>query len=43
LHPMTGAQLTLTAPLPDHMERTWQTFGWSASDVPANPFDGDEF
>lgn len=43
LHPITGAQLTLTAPLPDHMERTWQTFGWSASDVPANPFDGDEF
>lgn len=38
-HPMTGARLTLTAPLPDHMARTWETLGWAPSDVPADPFE----
>lgn len=38
-HPMTGAQMTLTAPLPDHMARTWETFDWRASDVPTDPFE----
>ncbi|WP_208350090.1 RluA family pseudouridine synthase [Pseudaestuariivita rosea] len=38
-HPVTGARLSLTAPLPDHMARTWDTFGWSPSDVPADPFE----
>ncbi|MCF6444267.1 RluA family pseudouridine synthase [Nereida sp. MMG025] len=38
-HPMTGARLNLTAPLPDHMARTWDTFGWDARDVPADPFE----
>ncbi|MEM1274202.1 MAG: RluA family pseudouridine synthase [Pseudomonadota bacterium] len=38
-HPFTGAQLTLTAPLPDHMARTWQMFEWHPDDVPADPFE----
>jgi 23S rRNA pseudouridine955/2504/2580 synthase len=37
-HPITGKRITLTAPLPDHMMRTWSTVGWSAADVPADPF-----
>lgn len=38
-HPVTGATLTLRAPLPDHMARSWATFGWSEQDVPDDPFD----
>ncbi|MEM7189296.1 MAG: RluA family pseudouridine synthase [Pseudomonadota bacterium] len=34
LHPMTGKQMHLTAPLPEHMVRTWKTVGWEAK-VPA--------
>jgi 23S rRNA pseudouridine955/2504/2580 synthase len=37
-HPVTGAALHLTAPLPDHMSRTWETLGWHADDVPEDPF-----
>ena len=39
MHPVTGAVLTLTAPLPEHMARTWKTFGWHPSEVPADPFE----
>ncbi|WP_108259629.1 RluA family pseudouridine synthase [Mangrovicoccus ximenensis] len=42
-HPVTGNQLTITAPLPEHMERTWKTLGWDAADVPADPFEDPEF
>jgi len=43
-HPVTGNQLTLTAPLPEHMARTWEMLDWHASDVPVDPFDPeDEF
>ncbi|CAN0602066.1 unnamed protein product [Ectocarpus sp. 12 AP-2014] len=38
-HPFTGAQLSLTAPLPEHMQRTWGFFDWNASDVPTDPFE----
>lgn len=38
-HPITGKRITLTAPLPDHMKRTWKTVGWSEADAPADPFD----
>lgn len=38
-HPITGKRITLTAPLPEHMKRTWKTVGWSESDAPADPFD----
>ncbi len=41
-HPVTGAALHLTAPLPDHMAATWDTFQWSPSDVPADPFEDAE-
>ncbi len=37
-HPITGKRITLTAPLPDHMTRTWKTLGWVEQDVPADPF-----
>ncbi|MFP1643895.1 RluA family pseudouridine synthase [Pontitalea aquivivens] len=38
-HPITKKRITLIAPLPDHMARTWKTLGWSAADVPADPFE----
>ncbi|WP_112321735.1 RluA family pseudouridine synthase [Oceanibium sediminis] len=38
-HPFTGAILSLTAPLPDHMARTWDTFGWEMSEAAADPFE----
>lgn len=37
-HPITGKRITLTAPLPDHMTRTWKTVGWSGVHAPADPF-----
>ncbi|NCO21820.1 MAG: RluA family pseudouridine synthase, partial [Rhodobacterales bacterium] len=40
-HPVTGAMLTVTAPLPEHMARTWEQLEWLPSDVPADPFDDD--
>lgn len=38
-HPVSGALLTLTAPLPPHMAETWDAMGWNAADVPADPFE----
>ena len=38
-HPVTRARLNLTAPLPEHMQRTWETFQWSTSEVPDDPFE----
>ncbi|MEL6520888.1 MAG: RluA family pseudouridine synthase [Pseudomonadota bacterium] len=38
-HPITGARLNLTAPLPDHMQRTWDMMDWHSADVPADPFE----
>lgn len=38
-HPLTGARLTITAPLPEHMQRSWDLVGWRADDVPADPFE----
>ncbi|MGR3467152.1 MAG: RluA family pseudouridine synthase, partial [Shimia sp.] len=38
-HPVTGATLHLTAPLPEHMARTWAQIGWSPSDVADDPFE----
>lgn len=40
-HPATKAMLSLVAPLPEHMTRTWQTFQWSPADVPEDPFEED--
>lgn len=38
-HPVSGARMTFTAPLPPHMARSWQSLGWSESDVPLDPFE----
>ena len=38
----TGERVTLTAPLPDHMARTWKTLGWHENDVPDDPFADNE-
>lgn len=38
-HPFTKNQLVLTASLPDHMQRTWDVFGWAEADVPDDPFE----
>ncbi|QIE57608.1 RluA family pseudouridine synthase [Pikeienuella piscinae] len=42
-HPMERTRLlSLTAPLPEHMARTWEMFGWRPADAPKDPFDPDE-
>jgi 23S rRNA pseudouridine955/2504/2580 synthase len=38
-HPETGARLHLTAPLPAHMDRTWELFQWQPSEAPVDPFE----
>ncbi|MBL4928442.1 RluA family pseudouridine synthase [Fuscibacter oryzae] len=38
-HPITKAVMTFTAPLPDHMARTWAALDWKEDDVPADPFE----
>jgi 23S rRNA pseudouridine955/2504/2580 synthase len=38
-HPITKKMLTFTAPLPDHMARTWKLLDWKEDDVPADPFE----
>ncbi len=37
-HPVTREILTFTAPLPEHMARTWKALDWKEGDVPADPF-----
>lgn len=37
-HPVTKARVSFTAPLPDHMARTWKALGWDAHAVPVDPF-----
>ncbi|MDZ7907485.1 MAG: RluA family pseudouridine synthase [Gemmobacter sp.] len=39
-HPITKEMLTFTAPLPDHMARTWEVLDWKEGDVPEDPFEG---
>ncbi|WP_412505373.1 RluA family pseudouridine synthase [Roseovarius sp. SYSU LYC5161] len=38
-HPVTGAVLSLMAPLPDHMARTWEMLQWKPADAPDDPFE----
>ncbi|MGI9395237.1 MAG: RluA family pseudouridine synthase, partial [Boseongicola sp.] len=38
-HPMTGKRISLTAPLPEHMARTWEMLDWKPEDVPVDPFE----
>jgi len=37
-HPITGKEMFFEAPLPDHMQRTWEFFGWDLKWAPKNPF-----
>lgn len=41
-HPETGATMNFIAPLPPHMQRSWDSFGWHANDVPVDPFEEPE-
>ena len=41
-HPATKAMLSFTAPLPEHMQRTWDQMQWDLRDVELDPFEGDE-
>ncbi len=38
-HPITGATVAVTAPMPDHMARTWDTMGWDAREPALDPFE----
>jgi 23S rRNA pseudouridine955/2504/2580 synthase len=38
VHPVSAARLHLVAPLPEHMARTWDLFGWRPEDAPEDPF-----
>jgi len=40
-HPVTGARMVLTAPLPPHMAKTWDILSWSVKWAPADPFSED--
>ena len=37
-HPVSKVEMTFTAPLPEHMARTWKALDWKESDVPVDPF-----
>lgn len=41
-HPTTGRRLSFTAPLPEHMTRTWKLFGWRPEEAAADPFEDTE-
>ena len=38
-HPFTKNTVTVTAPLPKHMQETWDFFQWNPKDVSADPFE----
>ena len=38
-HPILKTEMTFTAPLPEHMARTWKMLDWNETDVPADPFE----
>lgn len=42
-HPVTKKHMTFTAPLPQHMEKTWKTLGWDVHSVPPDPFNLDNW
>jgi 23S rRNA pseudouridine955/2504/2580 synthase len=41
-HPISGARLHLTAPLPAHMAETWAMLGWDPAEAPVDPFEEDD-
>ena len=38
-NPITRKIITVTAPLPEHMAQTWETFGWTEDLAAADPFE----
>ena len=38
-HPITQKEIHITADMPEHMERTWETFGWNVKYAPVDPFE----
>lgn len=38
-HPVTRKTLTITAPLPEHMKESWETFGWTEDLAKDDPFE----
>ncbi|MBX2856467.1 MAG: RluA family pseudouridine synthase [Rhodobacteraceae bacterium] len=38
-HPAGDRRLRIVAPLPEHMARTWASFGWVEADAPGDPFE----
>jgi 23S rRNA pseudouridine955/2504/2580 synthase len=38
-HPETRKVITVTAPLPDHMAQSWETFGWTEDLAAEDPFE----
>jgi 23S rRNA pseudouridine955/2504/2580 synthase len=40
-HPITKKLVTFTAPLPEHMARTWKMLDWGENAVPLDPFRGE--
>ncbi|MCA0042451.1 RluA family pseudouridine synthase [Celeribacter litoreus] len=38
-HPETKKTMTVTAPLPDHMKHSWDTFGWTEDLAADDPFE----
>jgi len=38
-HPATGKTLRIEAPLPEHMQRTWDFVGWRPGDAADDPFE----
>ncbi|WP_323785939.1 RluA family pseudouridine synthase [Thalassovita sp.] len=39
LHPVTKKPVTITAPLPEHMKHSWDTFGWTEDLAADDPFE----
>jgi len=39
MHPDSGKPMTFTAPLPDHMARSWDTLGWTEDLAADDPFE----
>ncbi len=38
-HPITGKDMFFEAPLPEHMQRSWDFFGWNLKWAPKDPFE----
>ena len=38
-HPITRKEIKVTAELPEHMENSWDTFGWTNDLASEDPFE----